>query len=104
MSTMKLIVEIDGTPKLEMKRELTEVPPSKGPIVMPGLRESPPLREIARAFMGGDRHGTPADSVTALKKLSQAGDSLTVAVTKEAKEIGLSKGDIVYITLERVME
>lgn len=103
MSTMKLTVEIDGATRLEMKRELLEMPPVKSAMI-PESMESPPLREIARAFMGGDRPGTSVDSVTSLKKISRTGDSLSVAVTKEAKELGVGKGDAVYVTLERVIE
>lgn len=99
MATMRMTVEVDGETKLEMQRDL------RVPILpLSGFMENPPLREIARAFMGEDRHGTPADSATGMKKISKTGDSLTVAVTKEAKEMGLGKGDLVYVTLERVME
>ena len=99
MATMRLTVEVDGETKLDMTRELTGVG-------VPGIRfcESPPLRDIARAFMGDDRPGTPVDSVTSLKKISRAGDSLSVAVTKEAKKLGVGKGDAVYVTLEKVIE
>lgn len=99
MSMMKLIVEIDGETRLVMQRELKE-------LSVPGIGfiENPPLREIARAFMGEDRHGTPVNSATALKKISKTGNSLTVAVTKEAKKLDLDKGDMVYVTLERVVE
>lgn len=99
MPVMRLTVEVDGETKLQMQREL------RG-IGVPNIRfcESPPLRDIARAFMGDDRPGTPVDSVTSLKKISRAGDSLSVAVTKEAKKLGVGKGDAVYVTLEKVIE
>ena len=99
MATMRLTVEVDGETKLQMQREL------RG-IGVPNIHfcENPPLRDIARAFMGEDRHGTPVGSVTGLKKISKTGDSLTVSVTKEAKELGARKGDTVYVTLEKVIE
>ena len=42
----------------------------------------------------------PIKKATATKKLVQVGHSLTVAVTTEAKAIGLDRGDYVKVTLE----
>lgn len=51
--------------------------------------------------MGSERMtDEPIKKATATKKLVLVGHSLTVAVTTEAKAIGLDRGDYVKVTLE----
>ena len=42
--------------------------------------------------------------VTATKKVVQQGNSLTVNITKECDMIGVSRGDLVEVTIEKKEE
>lgn len=50
-----------------------------------------------RTFPGGE-----VDRVEATRKIGRAGNSLIVSITKEAQMMGLDRGDLVKITLEKI--
>ena len=64
--------------------------------------------EIAQSFRGVPKHThfiqIAGQQVTARKKIGSMGDSLAVAMTKELKRLGLSKGDYVQVTLSKSEE